>query len=39
MKAGNFVAGSRENELTLVEAKSYMQRIIQLLREGARTPN
>jgi general secretion pathway protein A len=39
MKAGNLVPGSRDEELTLLEAKAYMQRIIHLLREGARTPN
>ncbi|MGA2858798.1 MAG: AAA family ATPase [Candidatus Sulfotelmatobacter sp.] len=36
----SYVANSRDAEaLSLVEAKAYMQRIIQLLREGARTPN
>lgn len=36
----NFVANSRDDDaLTVLEAKTYMQRIIQLLREGARTPN
>ena len=38
-KAANAAAGSRDNELTLVEAKAYMQRIIHLLRDGTRTPN
>jgi general secretion pathway protein A len=37
---GSFLAGSRDNEaLTLMEAKAYMQRIIQLLRDGSRVPN
>jgi general secretion pathway protein A len=38
-KTANLVAGSRDNELTLLEAKNYMQRIIHLLRDGQRNPN
>jgi general secretion pathway protein A len=37
---GTFVAAAKDNEaLTLLEAKAYMQRIIQLLRDGPRSPN
>jgi len=37
---GSFASSSKDQEaLTLLEAKAYMQRIIELLREGTRTPN
>jgi hypothetical protein len=39
-ESGGLTASARSNEaLTLLEAKAYMQRIIQLLREGSRAPN
>jgi len=37
---GSFADSTKDHEaLTLLEAKAYMQRIIELLREGTRTPN
>jgi general secretion pathway protein A len=39
-RTGSFVANPRDNDpLTPIEAKAYMQRIIQLLRDGSRVPN
>jgi hypothetical protein len=39
-KVGSYVSTPRENDpLTPIEAKAYMQRIIQLLRDGSRIPN